>query len=110
EVILWRGRFRWAGSHRVAIVQDLTTRIHPELHLPGTVNEFDDFVDYVREHAQSVATVSERSRQDIVDRLAVYPDSVSVIPMPVHPCYVQPSFNHAFVAMHGLTQRYVLSV
>jgi glycosyltransferase involved in cell wall biosynthesis len=110
EVIAWRGRFRWAGSRRIAIVQDLTTRIHPELHTPGTVAEFDEFLQYVQRHAEVVATISEHSRKDIIDRLAVFPDSVSVIPMPLHPGYVHPSFSAGFVAVHGITQPYVLCV
>jgi len=110
EVIVWRGRFRWRRSRRVAIVQDLTTRIHPELHTPGTVAEFDEFLAYVHRHADVVATVSEHSRRDILDRLAVFPDSVSVMPMPVHPCHVRAQFERAFVGVHGIDQPYILCV
>jgi glycosyltransferase involved in cell wall biosynthesis len=110
EVIVWRGRFRWARSRRLAIVQDLTTKIHPELHPAETVAEFDDFLEYVQRHAEAVATVSEHSRRDIIDRLALFPDSVSTIPMPLHPCYVNPRFSTGFVAVHGITQPYVLCV
>jgi len=105
---VWRGRFRWAESHRLAIAQDLTTKIHPELHTAENVAEFDEFLDYVRRHAEAVATVSEHSRRDTIDRLALFPDSVSTIPMPLHPCYVDPRFSTGFVAMHGITQPYVL--
>ena len=107
EVVVWRGRFRWAESRRIAIVQDLTTKIHPELHAPETVAEFDEFLQYVQRHAEAVATVSEHSRRDILDRLALFPDSVSIIPMPLHPCFVNPQLNAGFVAMHGITQPYV---
>ena len=110
EVIVWRGRFRWAASRRVAIVQDLTTHIHPELHTAGNVAEFDEFLEYVQRHAEAVATVSEHSRRDIIERLAVFPESVSTIPMPLNPCYVSPRFNPAFVAMHGIAQPYVVCV
>jgi glycosyltransferase involved in cell wall biosynthesis len=108
EVIVWRGRFRWARSRRVAIVQDLTTKIHPELHTAENVAEFDEFLQYVQRQAEAVATVSEHSRKDILDRLALFPDSVSVIPMPLHPCYINPRFNSEFVAVHGITQPYIL--
>jgi glycosyltransferase involved in cell wall biosynthesis len=40
----------------------------------------------------------------------VFPDSVSVIPMPLHPSYVRPSFNPGFVATYGISQPYVLCV
>ena len=110
EVIVWRGRFRWAGSRRIAIVQDLTTKIHPELHTAENVAEFDEFLAYVERHADTVATVSENSRRDIIERLAIFPDSVSVIPMPLNPCYVSPRFNPSLVGVHGITGPYVLSV
>jgi len=110
EVIVWRERFRWSGSRRIAVVQDLTTKLHPELHTPGNVAEFDEFIDYAQRHAEAIATISEHSRRDIVERLDVFPDSVSLMPMPLHPAYVSPSFSETFVAMHGVTRPYVLHV
>lgn len=110
EVLFWRGRFRWRNSRRIAIVQDMTTRIHPELHTPGNIAEFEEFLGYVQRHAHEIVTVSNQSRRDIVDRIAVCPDSVSVIPMPVHPQYVEPHFSRGFVAAHGITTPYVLCV
>jgi glycosyltransferase involved in cell wall biosynthesis len=110
EVVVWRGRFRWAHSRRIALVQDLTTRILPEMHTAGNVAEFDEFLGYVERHAEVVATVSEHSRKDIIDRLAVFPDTVSVIPMPLHPRYVDPEFGRGFVSVHGIHQPYILCV
>jgi glycosyltransferase involved in cell wall biosynthesis len=110
EILFWRGRFRWRNSHRIAIVQDMTTRVHPELHVDGNVVEFEEFLGYVQRHAHTIATVSEHSRRDIVDGIAVCPDSVCVIPMPVHPQYVEPRFSPAFVAWHRITSPYVLCV
>lgn len=110
EVLVWRGRFRWSTSRRIAIVQDMTTRIHPELHTASNVAEFDEFLGYVQRHAHEIATVSEHSRRDIVDRIAVCPDSVTVIPMPVHPQYVNPNVSRGFVRYHGICQRYILCV
>ncbi len=110
EVLVWRGRFRWTTSHHVAIVQDLTTRILPELHTPQNVAEFERFLAYAQRHANTIATVSEHSRKDIVERLQVFPDSVSVLPMPVHPRYRTPSLSRAAVAEHGLLQPYIVCV
>lgn len=110
EVVAWHGRFRWAGSRRIAIVPDLTTRIHPELHTAGNVADFDEFLEYVQRHAESIATVSEHSRKDIIDRVDVFPDSVSVIPVPLHPCYLNPHFTRALVTLHGINEPYVLCV
>jgi glycosyltransferase involved in cell wall biosynthesis/GT2 family glycosyltransferase len=110
EVIVWRGRFRWRDSHRIAIVQDVTTRIHPGLHTEGNVAEFNEYLGYSERHAHTIATVSEHSRKDIIDGVAVCPDSVIVMPMPVHPQYHEPHFSRGYVASHGITTPYVLSV
>jgi len=110
EVIVWRGRFRWAGSRRIAFVQDLTTKIHPELHTAANVAEFDEFVAYVQRHADTVVTLSENSRRDIIERLEIFPDSVSVVPVPLNPCYVHPRVDRSLVNVHGITKPYVLCV
>lgn len=110
EVVVWRGRFRWKRSTHVAIVQDLTTRIHPELHTPANVEEFERFLAYAHRHAHLIATVSENSRRDIVERLDFYPDSVSVIPMPLHPCYRNPVFDPKPLIALGVSAPYLLSV
>ena len=110
EVLFWRGRFKWRNSRRIAIVQDMTTRIHPELHTPGNVVEFDEFLGYVQRHAQAILTVSEHSKQDIIERIAVAPNAVAVMPMPIHPQYVSPVFSNAVPVLHGITTPYVLCV
>ena len=110
EVIVWRGRFRWRGSRRVAILQDLTTRLHPEWHTPRNVTDTDAFVAYALRHADTVATISDHSRRDILDHLTVFPDAVSIVPMPVHPCFVSPSFDPAILAAHHVDQPYILYV
>jgi glycosyltransferase involved in cell wall biosynthesis len=110
EVLVWRGRFRFAGSRKYALVQDLTTRIHPELHTPGNVAEFEDYLQYALRHADLIATVSESSRRDIVSRLDVFPGSVAVMPVPVNPVYLQPSYDPALPRAHGLMGRYLLHV
>jgi glycosyltransferase involved in cell wall biosynthesis/GT2 family glycosyltransferase len=110
EVLFWRGRFQWRDATRIAFVQDLTPKIHPELHTPGNVAEFDEFLGYVHRHAHVVATVSENTRMDIVDRTRICPDSVSIVPMPVHPEFEDPRFSEGFVTAHGITGPYVLAV
>lgn len=110
EILFWRGRFRWADSRRVAIVQDMTTQINPAWHTAGNVREFGEFAGYAQRHAQHILTVSERSRQDIVDRMLVDPNAVSVMPMPIHPQYLAPQFSRGWVAMHRIPGPYVLYV
>lgn len=108
EVLFWRGRFKWRDSRRIAVVQDMTTRILPELHTGANVAEFDEFLGYVQRHAHAIATLSAQSRHDIIDRIAVYPESVSIVPMPVHPQYVNPELNQGVVAWHRIAAPYVL--
>ena len=106
EVLVWRGTFRWRDSHRIAIVQDLTTRVHPETHTPANVREFDDYLKYVERHAHTIATISEHSRNDIIERVPVNPDRVFTFPMPVHPQYRQPAFDREL----AYAEPYVLCV
>lgn len=110
EVIVWRGRFRWKYSRRVAIVQDLTTRLVPELHTDRNIADFEEFIEYAERHAELVATVSEHSRRDIIEQLAFFPGTVSTIPMPINPCYIDPIIDPFVLAAHGLTAPYLLSV
>lgn len=110
EVLFWRGRFRFRDARRIAIVQDMTTRLHPEWHTPGNVREFDEFLRYAQRHAHGIATVSECSRRDIVERIAVPPAAVSVLPMPIHPQFHSPSFRRGWLTLHRITSPYILSV
>jgi glycosyltransferase involved in cell wall biosynthesis len=110
EVIIWQGRFRWRDASRIAIVPDLTTRIHPELHTPSTIAEFDRFLSYAQRHAHVIATISESSRHDIVTHLTFAPGSVAVLPHPVHPQYASPVFDERILASLNIPRRYVLCV
>ena len=106
EVLFWRGTFRWRDSHRIAIVQDLTTKVHPEWHTAANVREFDEYLHYAERYAHTIATISEHSRRDIIDRVPVDPESVSIFPMPIHPQYRHPSFDRA----EAYAEPYVLCV
>jgi glycosyltransferase involved in cell wall biosynthesis len=110
EVIIWQGRFRWRDARRIAIVADLTTRIHPEFHTPSTIAEFDRFLRYVQQRAHVIATISDASRRDIVTHVAVAPDSVAVLPHPVHPQYVTPMFDPGVPDSLKIPRKYVLCV
>lgn len=110
EVVVWRGRFRWRDSRHIAVIQDLTTRILPEMHTPGNVSEFEEFLGYARRHATDVVTVSEHSRQDIIDRIGINPACIRVTPMPMHPQYEAPVFNSAALGLLGIRGPYVLCV
>jgi alpha-1,3-rhamnosyl/mannosyltransferase len=110
ELVVWRGRFRYAGSRKIALVPDLSTRIHPELHSPGNVAEFEDYLGYALRRADAIATLSESSREDIVERLNVFPKSVHVIPTPLSPVFRQPLLSRGIASGHGLKAPYLLCV
>ena len=110
EIIAWRGRYRFVRSHKIAVIHDLTTRIMPQLHPAATVAEFESYLAYVRHHAHVIATVSNHSRRDIVERLDVRPLSVQVVSPRVHTSYVNPDVDRSVPACHGLTAPYVLCV
>jgi glycosyltransferase involved in cell wall biosynthesis len=110
EVVIWQERFRWKDSRRIAIVPDLTTRIHPELHTPQTIADFDRFLAYAQQHAHVIATLSDSSRRDIVTHLAVAPESVKVLPHPIHPQYATPVFDPRVLDSLNIPRKYVLCV
>ncbi len=110
EVLFWRGRFKWRNSRRIAVVQDLTAMIHPELHTEENAAEFREYLAYVGRHAHAVATISDNSRRDVIRYTQINPESVQVIPVPVQPQYKQPRFSEGFVAAYNIRDPYVLAV
>jgi glycosyltransferase involved in cell wall biosynthesis len=110
ELLLWRGRFRFSRSRKLALVADLTTRLYPELHTPFTVREFDRYLRYVIKHAHGIVTVSDHSRRDIISRLNVFPASVYRIGNRVNAAFEHPSFDPDVPRSYGLTGPYLLVV
>jgi len=110
ELLVWRGRFRYAASRKIALVQDLTPRIGPEWHTDDNVRDFEEYLGYALRHAETIATVSEHSRRDIIDSLAVFPRAVHVVPMRVHPIFEHPRFERGVLARHRVESPYVLCV
>ncbi len=110
ELVVWQGRFRHARSRKVAWVPDLTTRVHPDLHTPGNVAEFEEYLHYVERRAETIVTLSKNSRRDIIDRLRVDPESVRLMPVPVNPAFSTGKVMAGVPARYGLEQPYLLCV
>ncbi len=110
EIVTWRGRFRFRRSRRIAFVPDLTTRIGPEWHTEANVREFDEFLAYALRHAHELATVSEHSRNDIVERLGVPRRRVLIAPSFIQPMFFSPERLLAVLPGYGLEPGYILSV
>ena len=71
------------------MIQDLTPLLMPEVHTAGNIGDFEDYVRYAVHHATRIATVSASSQRDIINHLPVYPAHVHVIPMQVHPRFME---------------------
>ncbi|MCX6560865.1 MAG: glycosyltransferase [Candidatus Aminicenantes bacterium] len=110
EIITWRGRFRFRRSRRIAFVPDLTTRIGPEWHTEANVREFDEYLAYALRYAGTLATVSEHSRKDIVERLGVPRERVSIAPSFIHPAFFSSHRSPDVLRGYGLEPGYLLSV
>jgi len=110
EVIVWKGRFRQRRSLKIAIVPDLTTRIHPELHTPNNIADFERYLAHVLRRANTIATVSRSSRQDILARLPLYPESVAILPVAVSPLYLAESYPEEVLARLNVAKPYLLFV
>ena len=110
EILTWRGRFRFRDSERIAYVPDLTTRIGPAWHTAANVREFDEYLDYARHFAGTLATVSEHSRKDIVDLLGWPPGRVSVAPSHINPIFFSSGHPPGILSGYGLAPGYLLAV
>jgi glycosyltransferase involved in cell wall biosynthesis len=111
EILTWRGRFRFRDSRRLAYVPDLTTRIGPEWHTAANIREFEEYLAYARHFAGTLATVSEHSRKDIVERLGWPAERVSVAPSHIHPLFFSAAAASSEVpSAYALSGRYLLSV
>lgn len=110
EVLIWRRHFRIRGATHIAFVMDLTTRLRPDLHTNGNILDFERYVRYVLRHADTVATISQHSKADILRMLPVFPESVCVLPVFINPVYLEPSYSRDAMCRHGIAGPFLLSV
>jgi glycosyltransferase involved in cell wall biosynthesis len=96
----------------ISVVHDLAVYRTPELFTWRKRAVTRALLGRSVESASAVATVSEASRRDIIDRLGVAPERVVLLPGAAHPACgpVSESVIQAVRAKHGLTRPYVLTV
>jgi glycosyltransferase involved in cell wall biosynthesis len=96
----------------ISVVHDLAVYRTPELFTWRKRAVTRALLGRSVESASAVATVSEASRRDIIDRLGVAPERVVLLPGAAHPACgpVSESAIQAVRAKHGLTRPYVLTV
>jgi glycosyltransferase involved in cell wall biosynthesis len=96
----------------ISVVHDLAVYRTPELFTWRKRAVTRALLGRSVETAAAVATVSEASRRDIIDRLGVAPERVVLLPGAAHPaCGPVPDAVVAAVrARHGLARPYILTV
>jgi glycosyltransferase involved in cell wall biosynthesis len=65
----------------VATIYDLTTRLFPQAHDPGTIAAWERQFRFAEQRCARVLTISEHSRRDIIDHLQIDPDRIDVAPL-----------------------------
>jgi len=96
----------------ISVVHDLAVYRTPELFTWRKRAVTRALLGRSVESAAAVATVSEASRRDIIERLGVAPERVVLLPGAAHPACgpVSEPAIEAVRAKHGLTRPYVLTV
>jgi glycosyltransferase involved in cell wall biosynthesis len=71
----------WSGARKIVVIHDVIVETYPELSLPSRVARclWSLKVGLARRQADAVVTVSETSRQGIIDRFKLPPDRVFVV-------------------------------
>lgn len=93
------------GPRQVVVVHDIGPLLHPEFFDPRYVTAARTMLALVKRRARRIVTVSERSRQDLVEVLQVPRDRVDVVP----PGASAPSEGDD-EAVGGMTSAYCLFV
>lgn len=104
---------RIAGVPTVATVMDVIPMLHPEW-IKNDLRSLKSwlFNTAVRK-ADHVITISEHSKQDMVEHLGMAPESISVTPLGVDPVYfqrIEESQRAAVLAKHGIKPGFFLFV
>lgn len=104
---------RIAGVPTVATVMDVIPMIHPEW-IKNDLRSLKSwlFNTAVRK-ADHIITISEHSKQDMVEHLGMAPERISVTPLGVDPIYfqrIEESERGAVLAKHGIKPGFFLFV
>jgi glycosyltransferase involved in cell wall biosynthesis len=72
-----------SGAAALLTIHDLTTRLHPELHVQGTTAMHSAKERFAAERASHLIADSEATRRDTIEQLGVAPERVSVVQLAV---------------------------
>lgn len=92
-------------------VHDLAFLLHPELTPPRLRHYLDPVVGRQVRGATMVLTVSETTRDDVINRFQLDPDRIEVVPNGVSPAFFRaPPLTSASRQELGITAPYILNV
>ncbi|MEE4140299.1 glycosyltransferase family 4 protein [Pseudomonas viridiflava] len=102
-----------AGVPTIATIMDIIPVLHPEW-IKQNYKQFKSwlFTNSIRK-ADHIITISEYSKQDMVQHLGIAPERISVTPLGVDPIYferIQDSHREAVLEKHGLKPGFFLFV
>jgi glycosyltransferase involved in cell wall biosynthesis len=101
------------GARRVVTIHDLAFLTHPECAVPALVRYLSTVVPRAVRLADRVIAVSQRTADDLVERLSVPRDKITVIPLGISPTFTpraDPAAVAALRARLGLERPFVLAV
>ncbi|MGC9197058.1 MAG: glycosyltransferase, partial [Syntrophobacteraceae bacterium] len=96
----------------VTTVHDLSIIKHPEKHPPDSVRFFDILFRRRLPHAAHIITVSDFTRQEVMDEFRVIPHKVTTVHL-AHDTIFHPRSGHeirSMLELHGWPREYILFV
>lgn len=105
--------YRSMGIPQVVTIYDVIMMVLPEYHMKPSAQLYTRLVAQAAKHADSIITISEWSKGDIMERLRIPEERIAVIrlaPAPTFTRVTDPARLRAVRAKYGLGQRFVLNV
>jgi glycosyltransferase involved in cell wall biosynthesis len=100
--------FAWAGRS-VMVVHDLAFERHPEAYAPAERAYLRLTTRWAAARCKLLVAVSETTKDDLVERYAVSPDRIRVVPLGIGPPGVEPAPSSRLTDL-GLDGNFVLQV
>jgi glycosyltransferase involved in cell wall biosynthesis len=101
------------GARRVVTIHDLAFLTHPECAVPALAQYLATVVPRAVRAADRVIADSQRTADDLVERLGTPPAKITVIPLGITPgftLHADPAAVEALRAKYGLQRPFVLAV
>jgi glycosyltransferase involved in cell wall biosynthesis len=106
-------RFRDRRKRLVMTIYDLSFLIHPEFHVPENVKHALQGTREAVARADALITISQYSRQELIERMGVTDDRVAVIYLAADPCCTRIEDTKRTLLVrkrYGLPEHFILFV